>query len=138
MAWVETESLLADIVSASRVPLPESVLAHLRQRLDGTARKRQGRGRIDPSTILRNTLIAAMHQRCEAWLEQRAKRHGLEGWPRIRGAEWWQGPPSERAARMVQRHYRLAMSWERVRNIAYEVRNLGPRNRPERRTRESS
>ena len=47
-AWVETNALLADLTRNAREPIPEVVLAHLRARLDGTARKRQGRGRTDP------------------------------------------------------------------------------------------
>ena len=64
--WIETNSLLADIVRASNEPIPENVVAHLRERLDGTARKRQGRGRVDSSAKLRNALIAVVFHRYEA------------------------------------------------------------------------
>ena len=42
---------------------------------------------------------------------------GLVGWKLIREADWWQGPPNERAARMTCRYLRLAMDWRRVQNI---------------------
>lgn len=121
-AWIETSYLLAEIKRNAREPIPQNILEHLSQRLDGTAKKRQGRGRRTPSRDLTNWLIAASFERRESWLIWRQAMGGLKGWPRIQNADWWQGPPSERAARMVKERLGLNLGWERVRNIAYEAR----------------
>ena len=124
-AWIETHHLLAALKGNARKPIPEVVLAHLRARLDGTAKKRRGRGRRGAGHKLRDILISLRFERTEAWLKARQRKHGLKGWPSIRNAEWWQGAPSERAARMVQHGQELNLDWERVRNIAYEIRKNG-------------
>lgn len=121
-AWIETHHLLAEIKRNAREPIPQSVLGHLSDRLDGKARKRQGRGRRTATRELMNCLIAASFERRESWLIWRQEMSGLKGWPPIQNADWWQGPPSERAARMVKRRLGLNLGWERVRNIAYEAR----------------
>lgn len=124
-AWIETSELLAALKWNARDPIPESCLAHLRARLDGTAKKRKGRGRQSPSRKLRDILISIRFERIKAWLNARQQRQGLAGWRLIRNAEWWQGPPSERAARMVQRSLEVNLGWESVRNIAYRIRKKG-------------
>ena len=43
-AWLDTEHLLADLVRNSREPIPKAILDHVRYRLNGKAKKRQGRG----------------------------------------------------------------------------------------------
>lgn len=118
-AWIDTDVLIAALADNARVPLPDIVMNHLRQRLDGEARKRRGRRRLadSPNKLLRDLLIAANYTRFEAWLIARDKRQGLEGWPGVREAVWWQGPPGERAARMVLRKLGLNLSWQRVRDI---------------------
>lgn len=122
--WIETDDLLAALVDNAREPLPEIFYDYLRRRLDGEVRKPRGRGRstLFATTSLKRLLIAALYDRYEAWLTVRKKACGLVGWPGIRACAWWEGPPSERAARMVQRKLRLNLSWERIRDIAYEQR----------------
>lgn len=121
-AWIETSELILEIDRNAREPIPKAVLAHLSDRLDGNVKKRQGRGRITPGRQFTKMYIATCFERRQSWLEWRQAKGGLEGWRRIRKAEWWQGPPSERAARMVQARLKLNIGWERVRNIAYKVR----------------
>jgi len=119
-AWVETDVLIAALTDNAREPLPDIVTSYLRQRLDGEARKRRGRGRFAncPTKTLRDLLIATTYTRFEVWLTARDGRQGLEGWSGVRKADWWQGPPGERAARMVLRKLGLNLSWQRVRDIA--------------------
>lgn len=124
-AWLETSYLIAELTRNGREPIPGPVLAHLRDRLDGTAKKRQGRGRVPRSKAVRDAYIWVHFERTEAWLKAREASQGLAGWKRIRTAEWWQGPPSERAARMVQHGLGLNLDWQSVRNIAYQVRKNG-------------
>lgn len=122
--WIETDVLLEALVDNSREPIPPTVVDHLRRRLDGTARKKQGKARTARSAKqrLRDHRIAAEFVRYEAWLTARAHQGALRGWSALRSAEWWQGPPSERAARIVQKRLGLNLSWERIRAIAYERR----------------
>jgi hypothetical protein len=123
--WIETHDLLAELKRNFRDPIPQAVLDHLRDRLDGTAKKRQGRGRGSASRRMRDILISVRFERTEAWLKAREAKYGLVGWEFIRTAEWWDGPPSERAARMVQRGLELNLDWQTVRNIAYDIRKKG-------------
>jgi hypothetical protein len=120
-AWIETSYLVAEIKRTAREPIPQIVVDHLTARLDGNAKKRQGRGRITPGRQFRKLLIATSFDRRESWLAWRQAKGGLEGWRQIRKADWWQGPPSERAALMVKERLGLNLGWERVRNIAYEA-----------------
>ena len=126
-AWIETHYLLAELKRNAHDPIPEPVLDHLRMRLDGMAKKRRGRGRRSPNRSMRNILIGASFDRTEAWLQAREAKHGLRGWTFIHNAEWWQGPPSERAARMVQRGLELNLDWQTIQNIAYKIRKNGIR-----------
>ncbi len=123
-AWIETDILIAALRDNAREPIPEAVIDCLRQRLEGEARKQRGRGRsANSSTVeLRNLLISSRFERYEAWLTARRARLGLNGWAAIRGTDWWQGPPSERAARMALRKIGLNMTWRRIQDIAYAQR----------------
>ena len=121
-AWIETSYLVAEFNRTAREPIPQTVIDHLTTRLDGTAKKRQGRGRLTAGRRLTKLLIAKSFDRRESWLAWRQSKGGLNGWRQIRNADWWQGAPSERAARMVKERLGLNLGWERVRNIAYEVR----------------
>ena len=125
-AWIETHRLMAAIESSfARRPMPETVRAYLRKRLDGEARKRQGRGRRNEAQQVRDMYIFARFVRIEAWLTARKKKRGLKGWRFIRDADWWKGPPSERAARMIRHSLDTELDWESVRNIAYRLRKNG-------------
>lgn len=121
-AWLSTARLLSIITSNACEPIPENILRHIEARLNGSARKRRGRPRPDSISHIRNISIIADFERFEAWLRRRKERHGLSGWSQIRDAEWWQGAPSLRAARMVVCRYKLNCTPESVRNMAYEAR----------------
>lgn len=121
-AWLDTARLMSIITSNAREPLPESVLRHIEARLDGSARKRRGRSKPGSLQHIRTMLMISDFFRFELWLNARRKRRGLTGWSQIRSADWWQGAPSLRAARMVVRRYKPNCSPESVRNMAYEAR----------------
>lgn len=124
-AWIETSLILTAIDSTfSRRPIPESVRDYLRKRLDGEAKKRQGRART-VSRKMRDNMIWASFTIVEDWLSTRNAKYGLRGWRFIRDADFWQGPPSERAARIVKRRLDLDIDWESIRNIAYRIRRHG-------------
>ena len=75
--------------------------------------------------------------RYHAWLRARKKRFGPRGWPSIREADWWQGPPVERAYRMAMarvlrkrtrplyfKHLnRFPFAWNRARDICRGYRS---------------
>ncbi|MBA4228649.1 MAG: hypothetical protein C0456_18750 [Hyphomonas sp.] len=123
-AWIETDILIGALRDNAREPIPDAFIDYLMRRLEGEVRKQRGRGRTAQSSTvaLRNLLISSRFERYERWLTARKTRSGLKGWSAVRTAEWWQGPPSERAARMAQRRSGLNVSWRRIQDIAYAQR----------------
>jgi hypothetical protein len=119
--WIETSKLLDAIRKNSSAPVPDEVLEYLRRRLDGEVPKPRGRRPGGTLSYLRNQLISIHYRRYFDWLEKREKTLGLDGWSLIRNVDWWEGPPSERAARMTQKRYGRYITWQSVRQIA-----LGP------------
>lgn len=116
--WIETPKLLEAISKNSRAPIPDDVLEYLRRRLDGEIPKPRGRRPGGTVRYLRNELIRFHYRRYLDWLTKRQGTIGIDGWKLIRDADWWQGPPSERAARMVKSRYGRSITWQRVRQIA--------------------
>ena len=109
------------------VPLPPEINDYLCDLLDGKIRTPSGRPRDDdnPVRLLRKTLILATYERYHKWLKRRKRLLGLKGWTLIQNADWWQGPPSERAARMTSRRWARQIDWRRIQNIVSEVRTGG-------------
>lgn len=120
-AWPSAAELVAILTRNAHEPIPAVVLAHIEARLDGTARKRRGRKRVAPIHTVREQMICYAFFRYLAWLTSRQKSRGLAGWPAIQEAEWWQGPPSERAARMARRKWDHTIAWETVQKMAYRL-----------------
>ncbi len=105
------------------IPLPPDIHDYLCDFLEGKILAPGGR-RADseiPLSQIKKTLIPPTYARYLAWLKRRRRSMGLEGWKPIRDADWWQGPPNERAARMTRRRLALAMDWRRVQNIVSEA-----------------
>ncbi len=97
-------------------PIPDKVFTHLCARLEGTDKKR---GR-KPDKFLRHVraiLAPVFYERYLHWLQHRKRQCGLEGWPGIKAADWWQGPPHERAARMVAKRLFPNHTWRYVTNF---------------------
>ena len=116
--WFSSEDILQALEANSREPIPEGFATHLKRRLDREVPKPRGRkpgGSVDE---LRRLLIRLHYRRNLDWLEARGKSSGLEGWSLIRDADWWRGPPSERAARMAKVRFARSITWQRVRQIA--------------------
>ena len=97
-------------------PIPAKVFAHLCARLEGAAKKR-GRKPDGPIGHFRAILAPVFYERYLVWLQQRKRRCGLEGWPGIKAADWWRGPPHERAARMVAKRLFPNHTWRHVANF---------------------
>ena len=122
-AWLTTDDLMAAIVANSEQPIPPVVLDHLRNRLDGKAKKPRGRKQPDATARVRELLIPIAYERYLRWLRRREATQGLGGWSYVRGAAWWNGPPHERAARMTQASLMKQADWRHILNIVSKARS---------------
>ena len=120
-AFIPPELIAAALRENPGVPLPPEIHGYLCDFLEGKVPAPAGR----PSDIgkplaqIKKHLIPPTYVRYLAWLKG---RKGLQGWKTIREADWWRGPPNERAARMTCRSLKLAMDWRRVHNIVSEAK----------------
>src|SRR4051794_22920197 len=95
------EELAAVLEANSAEPLPAWFSALVVQSLRGELKKKRGRPRNDDAlSNIRFQLARAKYPRYLAWLQKRERSIGLNGWPALRGKDWWKGVPHERAARM--------------------------------------
>lgn len=100
-------------------PIPPDVLEYLCRFIEGKEKMPRGPKKIPEGYVRQNTTILShFYARYLQWLKARKKRYGqLDGWPSIREADFWQGPPHEIAARMVARKFRNgAESWRTIHN----------------------
>ncbi|NKB58541.1 MAG: hypothetical protein GKS00_19605 [Alphaproteobacteria bacterium] len=106
------------------IPLPPEIHDYLCDFLEGKIVAPAGRptDTENPLSLLKRVLIPSTYTHYLAWLRQRKRSIGLEGWKQIRKADWWQGPPNERAARMTCRRLQLKLDWRRVHNIVSEAK----------------
>lgn len=123
--WLDAEEIVRALESEMAEPLPERFRQHLLSRLDGSARKKRG-PKSTTGVIKREMVIWVRYYGLLERLQRRKRTVGLEGWPRIRHADWWKGPPAERAARMVREKLAPTLTWKQVQEIAQRVqRELG-------------
>ena len=122
-AYIPPEQIARALRENPGVPLPPEIHDYLCDFLDGKIRAPAGRPTDFENPLLRieKSLISICYARYLAWLKRRRRSMGLDGWKLIREADWWQGPPNERAARMTCRRLRLVMDWRRVQNIVSEA-----------------
>ena len=97
--------------------LPPEFLEYVCLHLEGKVHKPPGRKRIGSDRKLLNISACLDYERYLEWFRKRHNSVGLAGWKPIRDAEWWQGPPHERAARMVTRKWYRHLNWRSVRNL---------------------
>ena len=122
--YIRPERIARALRENPGVPLPPTIHDYLCDFLEGKIRAPAGRRAVYeiPLAQIKKTLIPHVYARYHAWLRRRSRSVGLTGWQRIRDADWWEGPPHERAARMTRRKLRLAMDWRRVRNIVSDAK----------------
>ena len=122
-AYIPPEQIARALRENPGVPLPPAIHDYLCDLLEGKVRAHGGRlADINkPLVHLKKILIPLTYARYFAWLKKRKRSMGLEGWKLIREADWWQGPPSERAARMTSRRFKRVIDWRRVLNIVSEA-----------------
>ncbi len=121
--YIPPEQIAGALRENPGVPLPPEIHDYLCDFLEGKILAPAGR-RPDiekPLSQIRNTLILWTYRRYLTWLRRRKRSMELKGWKQIREADWWKGPPTERAARMTCRRLRLAMVWRTVQNIVSEA-----------------
>jgi hypothetical protein len=95
---------LADALEQDRgKAIPDEVLNCLVQTLRGEIKTPGGRPAKNDPAIVRELFACSCYESYLTWLQKRQARFGLTGWSCIRDADWWQGPPHERAAKMVVR-----------------------------------
>ena len=131
-AYIPPEQIARALRNNPGIPLPPEIHDYLCDFLEGKIPAPAGR-RADiekPLAQIKKALIPPTYARYLAWLKKRMRPKGrkrgerlveLKGWETIREADWWRGPPSERAARMTCRHLGLAIDWRRVQNIVSEA-----------------
>ncbi|MFT5488782.1 MAG: hypothetical protein ACI9JL_004525 [Paracoccaceae bacterium] len=124
-AYIPPEQLARALRFNPGVPVPQIIQDYLIDLLEGEIRVPAGRrpDRLNVFQVIKRELIPLTYARYHTWLTKRKKSVGLEGWSCIEKADWWQGPPSERAARMTCRYLGLAMDWHRVLNVVSEMKN---------------
>ncbi len=122
-AYIPAEQIARALRENPGVPLPPEIRDYLCNFLEGKIRTPAGRPADfeNPLSQLKKTLIPPTYARYLAWLRRRKRSMGDEGWKQIRDADWWKGPPNERAARMTRHRLKLAMDWRRVQNIVSEA-----------------
>ena len=114
---VSGEELALALRSNPDALLPPVVRDYLCRFLEGKVGNPRGRKPGGALQIVRNACAPMLYERYLAWLRRRKRRLGLDGWPALQGARWWQGPPHERAARMVAKRLFRNNNWEHVRNV---------------------
>jgi hypothetical protein len=106
-----TAELGAVLEANSGEPLPQWFLAIVVSGLRGELKKKRGRPKENNLSEMSFAVAKARYARYLTWLRKRERSFGLEGWPAIRGKDWWTGPPHERAARMVTERWLRQMTW---------------------------
>jgi hypothetical protein len=122
-AYIPPEQIARALRKNPGIPLPPEIHDYLCDFLERKIPAPAGRpAHIEkPLSQIKKDLIPLRYARYLAWLKRRKRSMGLKGWKTIREADWWRGPPNERAARMTCRYLGLAMDWRRVQNIVSEA-----------------
>lgn len=104
--FISAEDLAETLVQDRGKVIPDKVLDYLVRMLRDEISKPSGRPRKSDFAQLREIYAISCYEKYLAWLQKRQAGLGLKGWGCIRKAEWWQGAPNERAARMAACRFR--------------------------------
>jgi len=103
---------LAGILEANTdKPLPAWLIELAVKGLRGELKGRAGRPKQSVLSEIRFSLAASKYLRILRRLQKREQTCGLDGWSILREKDWWQGPPHERAARIVTARWLRHISW---------------------------
>jgi hypothetical protein len=117
--FVAPADLALAIAANPDVALPAAIRDYLIHTLRGEVEAPRGRKPGGVVAQVQDLYAAILYERYRAWLRTRRRRLGLPGWT---SAEWNQGPPHERAARMVERRLRRYQSWRHIVNLVSQQR----------------
>jgi hypothetical protein len=107
-----TNHQLAEIVEANAGdPLPGWLIELVAKGLRGELKQRAGRPKQNALSEMRFTVAKFQYSRVLRWLQKREQKYDLRGWSILRGQDWWQGAPHERAARIVTARWLRHMTW---------------------------
>jgi len=118
--------VLAKILRANPgVVFSDVVIEYVCESLDGKIKNAGGRPN---DGVVKFLAIASAINRYEQyfnWLKHREKRAGWNSKRPNSDTDWWQGPPSERAARMVAKRFsHYNWSWRHVSNFVSSYKRL--------------
>lgn len=104
---VDPKVVAGDLRTSGPATMPADIADWLADWLEGTIPARRGRQAMSASIAAMTRMVRkGKYHRIKAWLQKRKDRYGhLDGWSALRGKGWWQGPPAERAARIVAEAY---------------------------------
>ena len=107
-----TNQELAEIVEANAGdPLPSWLIELVAKGLRGELKQRAGRPKQNALSEMRFTVAKFQYTRVLRWLQKRKQTIGLDGWSVLQRNGWWQGPPHERAARIVTARWLRHTTW---------------------------
>jgi hypothetical protein len=107
-----TNQQLAEIVEANAGhPLPSWLIELVAKGLRGELKQRAGRPKQSALSEMQFTVAKFQYSRVLQWLQKREQTYDLRGWSILRGQDWWQGAPHERAARIVTARWLRHMTW---------------------------
>jgi hypothetical protein len=134
--YIPPEQLARALRANPGVVLPPAIHNYLCDLLEDKVDRPRGRRKRSESAVRRLEMAAipVIYERYLGWLMRRERSVGLAGWKAVRDQDWWQGPPSERAARMTRERLHLSIDWRRILNTVSEARKdrqsaLGTRSR---------
>ena len=118
-AYITPEQLARATKANPGVALSPEIHSYLCDFLEGKIKKPSGRppDSESASKTIKNIFIQIVHDHYYIWLKERNNTIGLKGGSLFNNADWWQGPPNERAARITCRALRLSINWRSVLNI---------------------
>jgi len=103
---------LADILEANAgKPLPGWIIELAAKGLRGELKRRAGRPKQNALSKMLFSALESKYSRVLRWLQKREQTCGLDGWSILQKKDWWQGPPHERAARIVTARWLRHISW---------------------------
>lgn len=118
--YVEPEILTEALRKSKDRQISDDVLEYICDLIEGKIKKPRGRNPMPSYLRLQwGLFVTIYYNKYFNWLRNRkAKYAHLNGWSSMKGKDWWQGPPNERAARMVAVRYHYgAKSWRSIHNI---------------------
>jgi len=110
---IPSKEQLAEIIEAnSDKPLPIWFVEVVAKSLRGELRQRPGRPKQSALSQFCFAVAEIRYHQILSWLKKREQSCGLKGWAILQKTDWWQGPPHERAAKIVTARWLRHISWK--------------------------